>query len=161
MIHALTKTKFTQQFLRARGHTGVGQTIKRAWQRDILQRVQCWKQVKTLKNNATSASSMQRQFSFRESIKSRFAHFKLARIRRVKTCKQMQQRAFTASRRTHDGVKTWTLKFKINPTHPNVSILDWYTLSKPHPEWFNSDGIHPNALGQDNYVELILQAIGR
>jgi peptidoglycan/LPS O-acetylase OafA/YrhL/lysophospholipase L1-like esterase len=46
-------------------------------------------------------------------------------------------------------------------THPNVSILDWYTLSKPHPEWFNSDGIHPNALGQDNYVELILQAIGR
>ena len=46
-------------------------------------------------------------------------------------------------------------------THPNVSILDWYTLSKPHPEWFNSDGIHPNALGQDNYVALILQAIGR
>jgi len=34
-------------------------------------------------------------------------------------------------------------------------------LSKPHPEWFNSDGIHPNALGQDNYVALILQAIGR
>jgi lysophospholipase L1-like esterase len=46
-------------------------------------------------------------------------------------------------------------------THPNVSILDWHTLSKPHPEWFNSDGIHPNALGQDNYVALILQAIGR
>jgi lysophospholipase L1-like esterase len=46
-------------------------------------------------------------------------------------------------------------------THSNVSILDWYALSKPHPEWFNSDGIHPNALGQDNYVALILQAIGR
>jgi peptidoglycan/LPS O-acetylase OafA/YrhL/lysophospholipase L1-like esterase len=46
-------------------------------------------------------------------------------------------------------------------THPNVTILDWYTLSKPHPEWFNSDGIHPNAVGQDNYVALILQAIGR
>ena len=45
--------------------------------------------------------------------------------------------------------------------HPNVTILDWYTLSKPHPEWFNSDGIHPNAVGQDNYVALILQAIGR
>jgi len=46
-------------------------------------------------------------------------------------------------------------------THSNVSILDWHTLSKPHPEWFNSDGIHPNAVGQDNYVALILQAIGR
>jgi lysophospholipase L1-like esterase len=46
-------------------------------------------------------------------------------------------------------------------TPPNVSILDWHTLSKPHPEWVNSDGIHPNALGQDNYVALILQAIGR
>jgi len=46
-------------------------------------------------------------------------------------------------------------------THPNVTILDWYTLSKPHPEWFNSDGIHPNAIGQDNYVALIMKAIGR
>jgi len=46
-------------------------------------------------------------------------------------------------------------------THPNVTILDWYSLSKPHPEWFNSDGIHPNAIGQDNYVALILKAIGR
>jgi peptidoglycan/LPS O-acetylase OafA/YrhL/lysophospholipase L1-like esterase len=45
-------------------------------------------------------------------------------------------------------------------THPNVTILDWYTLSKPHPEWFNSDGIHPNALGQDNYVALIVKAAG-
>ena len=46
-------------------------------------------------------------------------------------------------------------------THPNVTILDWYTLSKPHPEWFNSDGIHPNAIGQDNYVALILEAVRR
>ena len=46
-------------------------------------------------------------------------------------------------------------------THPNITILDWYALSKPHPEWFASDGIHPNAVGQDNYVALILQALGR
>ncbi len=46
-------------------------------------------------------------------------------------------------------------------THSNVTVLDWYSLSKPHPEWFNSDGIHPNAVGQDNYVALILRAIGR
>ena len=45
--------------------------------------------------------------------------------------------------------------------HPNITILDWYAMSKPHPEWFGSDGIHPNAVGQDNYVALILQALGR
>jgi hypothetical protein len=45
-------------------------------------------------------------------------------------------------------------------THPNVTVLDWYSLSKPHPEWFNSDGIHPNSLGQDNYVAMILRALG-
>jgi len=46
-------------------------------------------------------------------------------------------------------------------THPNVTVLDWYSLSKPHPEWFSSDGIHPNSLGQDNYVALIVEAVGR
>ena len=46
-------------------------------------------------------------------------------------------------------------------THPNVTILDWYSLSKPHPEWFSSDGIHPNKVGQDNYVAAILSALGR
>ena len=46
-------------------------------------------------------------------------------------------------------------------TFPNVTILDWYSLSKPHPEWFSSDGIHPNKVGQDNYVAAILSAVGR
>ncbi len=46
-------------------------------------------------------------------------------------------------------------------THPNLTVLDWYSLSKPHPEWFSSDGIHPNSVGQDNYVAAILSAVGR
>jgi len=46
-------------------------------------------------------------------------------------------------------------------THPNVIILDWYSLAKLNPGWFGSDGIHPNAVGQDNYVAFILQALGR
>ena len=46
-------------------------------------------------------------------------------------------------------------------THPNLTILDWYSISKPHPEWFSSDGIHPNKVGQDNYVAAILSAVGR
>ena len=46
-------------------------------------------------------------------------------------------------------------------THPNVTILDWYSYAKPHRDWFGSDGIHPNAIGQDNYVAFILKALGR
>jgi peptidoglycan/LPS O-acetylase OafA/YrhL len=46
-------------------------------------------------------------------------------------------------------------------THPNVTILDWDALATPHKDWFASDGIHLNALGQDNYIQLILQALGR
>jgi peptidoglycan/LPS O-acetylase OafA/YrhL len=45
--------------------------------------------------------------------------------------------------------------------YPNVTILDWDDLSKGRKDWFASDGIHPNALGQDNYVGFILKALGR
>jgi len=45
--------------------------------------------------------------------------------------------------------------------YPNVTILDWEALSKGRKDWFASDGIHPNAVGQDNYVGFILKALGR
>lgn len=45
--------------------------------------------------------------------------------------------------------------------YPNVTILDWAALSTGHKDWFASDGIHPNALGQDQYVGFILKALGR
>jgi len=45
--------------------------------------------------------------------------------------------------------------------YPNVTVLDWEALSKGRKDWFASDGIHPNALGQDNYVGFILKALGR
>ena len=45
--------------------------------------------------------------------------------------------------------------------YPNVTILDWKALSKGHKDWFASDGIHPNAAGQDQYVGFILKAVGR
>ncbi len=45
--------------------------------------------------------------------------------------------------------------------YPNVTVLDWQALSKGHKDWFASDGIHPNSLGQDNYVGFILKAVGR
>ena len=43
--------------------------------------------------------------------------------------------------------------------YPNVLVLDWYTLSKDHPEWFASDKVHPNKIGQDRYVDAILKAV--
>ena len=42
---------------------------------------------------------------------------------------------------------------------PNVRVLDWFTISKSHPEWFASDKVHPNATGQDRYVEAIVSAV--
>ena len=42
---------------------------------------------------------------------------------------------------------------------PNVTVLDWYTLSKGHPEWFAKDKVHPNDEGQDQYVAAIMRAI--
>ena len=46
------------------------------------------------------------------------------------------------------------------PNHyPNVRVLDWYTISKSHPEWFSKDKVHPNALGQDQYVAAVVGAI--
>jgi peptidoglycan/LPS O-acetylase OafA/YrhL len=45
--------------------------------------------------------------------------------------------------------------------YPNVTVLDWLDYSKSQKEWFASDGIHPNAVGQDNYVAFIMKALGR
>lgn len=45
--------------------------------------------------------------------------------------------------------------------YPNVTILDWFAHSKPHKDWFASDGIHLNSVGQDNYVAFILKGLGR
>ena len=45
--------------------------------------------------------------------------------------------------------------------YPNVTVLDWLEHSKTQKDWFASDGVHPNAVGQDNYVAFILKGLGR
>jgi len=45
--------------------------------------------------------------------------------------------------------------------YPNVTVLDWLDYSKDHKDWFASDGIHPNKVGQDNYVAFIMKGLGR
>ena len=46
-------------------------------------------------------------------------------------------------------------------TFPNVTVVDWLGWSIPHDEWFAGDGIHLKPAGQDAYVALILQSLGR
>jgi hypothetical protein len=44
---------------------------------------------------------------------------------------------------------------------PNVTVVDWFTLSENNKSWFAGDGIHLNGVGQDAYVAAILAALGR
>jgi peptidoglycan/LPS O-acetylase OafA/YrhL/lysophospholipase L1-like esterase len=44
---------------------------------------------------------------------------------------------------------------------PNVTVVDWLTLSQDNKSWFAGDGIHLNGAGQDAYVAAILAALGR
>ncbi|MGN0937904.1 MAG: acyltransferase family protein [Selenomonas sp.] len=43
--------------------------------------------------------------------------------------------------------------------HPNVTVIDWYSLVKDHPEWLTSDGIHPNDEGIKAYANLVHDTI--
>ncbi len=43
--------------------------------------------------------------------------------------------------------------------HSNITIIDWYSLIKDHPEWLWDDGIHPNDEGSVQYANLIQQSI--
>ena len=45
--------------------------------------------------------------------------------------------------------------------HPNVTVVDWYSLVKDHPEWLTSDGIHPNDEGIQAYANLVHDTIAR
>ncbi len=45
--------------------------------------------------------------------------------------------------------------------YPNVTVLDWLAHTKGHDDWFASDGIHLNKIGQDQYVQFILKGLGR
>jgi hypothetical protein len=40
-------------------------------------------------------------------------------------------------------------------------VLDWLAYTKGHDDWFASDGIHLNKIGQDQYVQFILKGLGR
>jgi len=41
---------------------------------------------------------------------------------------------------------------------PNVTLLDWHTLSGGHPDWLYSDGLHLRPEGASAYVNMVITA---
>lgn len=43
--------------------------------------------------------------------------------------------------------------------YPNLKVIDWYSYSNAHEEWFYEDQVHPNVEGSLKYSEFISKAI--
>jgi hypothetical protein len=43
--------------------------------------------------------------------------------------------------------------------HPEVSVIDWNGVAQAHPEWFQPDGLHPNADGAEAMARLFHDAL--
>ncbi|MEQ8201384.1 MAG: acyltransferase family protein [Syntrophomonadaceae bacterium] len=44
-------------------------------------------------------------------------------------------------------------------TYPNVELVDWYSASRGHNEYFRADGVHVEAAGVKAYVSLLANAL--
>ncbi len=49
---------------------------------------------------------------------------------------------------------------KYQPLYPNMTLIDWFSASENHPEFFVKDGIHLTGKGMSAYSELIRTALG-
>ena len=43
--------------------------------------------------------------------------------------------------------------------YPNTTVIDWSSISAPHPDYFASDGVHLNPAGVNAYVSAILEVL--
>ncbi len=51
-------------------------------------------------------------------------------------------------------------RIRAAPTRwPNVKVIEWFAYSNPHPEWFEPDMFHVNAVGAQNYAAFVKQAV--
>ena len=48
--------------------------------------------------------------------------------------------------------------WELAATRPNITVIDWYSLSVQHPEWF-PDGVHPTVEGARNFARLLREAL--
>lgn len=53
----------------------------------------------------------------------------------------------------NNDLKTATKKY------PNLKVIDWYTYSNDHPEWFYDDNVHPNPEGLKYYGPYVARQI--
>ena len=44
--------------------------------------------------------------------------------------------------------------WELSKTHPNIKVIDWYSLAVQNPQWF-PDGVHPNVEGARNFAKLL------
>lgn len=47
------------------------------------------------------------------------------------------------------------LLVELAATHPNIHIIDWYTYSAGHDDWFAGDGMHLTTAGADSYAAFV------
>lgn len=64
----------------------------------------------------------------------------------------------------HVPTKPWqqTVNQEINQAakeHKNVHVVDWYTVSQNHSDWFASDNVHMGQSGNISYARLIAKSI--
>jgi peptidoglycan/LPS O-acetylase OafA/YrhL len=45
--------------------------------------------------------------------------------------------------------------------YPNTTVVDWSSISAPHPDYFASDGVHLNPAGVNAYVSAILEVLDK
>ncbi|MBO0461666.1 MULTISPECIES: acyltransferase family protein [Enterococcus] len=43
--------------------------------------------------------------------------------------------------------------------YDNMTVIDWYSYSNAHNEWFYDDQVHPNPDGMLNYIHLVSEAL--
>lgn len=48
---------------------------------------------------------------------------------------------------------------KVSQSYPTVKLIDWYSASNGHNEYFYSDGVHLNKKGAEAYGNLIVEAL--
>ena len=48
---------------------------------------------------------------------------------------------------------------EIAKKHHNVYLVDWYTASNGHSDWFAKDGVHMDKQGNNHYAQLITKTI--
>ncbi|WP_025728278.1 acyltransferase family protein [Atopobacter phocae] len=47
----------------------------------------------------------------------------------------------------------------IHEKYPKVQIIDWKSFSNGQTDWFGDDGVHPNELGREKMVQLVVKSL--